>query len=212
MPDTANDMETGRFRFELYGEISNFKWFSGRVMKRLLVVLFIIAGLDATYGQVYNTAKTLRPAKFSIGIAPIYFADQGNFGLYLNGGVGISKKMDLSIKWRLHNHTNYFGGDFEFLLLGGFPSLSLALGMHAYNKLGIDGTMNLTFPIGKVASIYGALDADVEFNDGSAQFPVWGVIGFEAILRRHLSLILELDIRINRPAENMFGIGLNVFI
>ena len=50
----------------------------------------------------------------------------------------------------------------------------------------------------------------MEFNDGSAQFPVWGVIGFEAILRRHLSLILELDIRINRPAENMFGIGLNV--
>lgn len=174
----------------------------------------MIAGYEISVGQVLNTGSTLRPGRFSIGIAPILFVDRGNdLGLHLNGGIGITRKLDLTFKFRIRENDNntYFGGDLEFAILKGLPSISISTGMHAYDKLGIDGTFNLTFPIRKIASIYGCLDMDVEFKDDDTYVPVWGVIGFEVVVRRHLGIIMEIDLGITDVAENMLGVGLNVF-
>ncbi|HEX3020405.1 MAG TPA: hypothetical protein VHP36_08875 [Chitinispirillaceae bacterium] len=181
-------------------------------MRRIIFIVCLIMGYNATFAQVYNSASTLRPGRFSLGIAPIFFVNNGNdVGLFMHGGIGLARRMDLSLKFRLNNNDTYFGGDLEFAILKGMPTVSLAAGMHSYHDLGIDATFNLTFPIRKIASLYGCLDMDVEFNDKKTYFPVWGVIGFEVIARRHLGILMEIDIGITDPAENMFGIGLCVY-
>ena len=175
----------------------------------LLVVFFSFTNL---FSQVYNSGSTLSPGKFSIGIAPIFFVDEErDVGLYVNAGVGIARRLDFSVKLRVHDQPTYIGGDLEFMILSGMPTISLAAGLHAYNKLGIDGTFNLTIPIRGVASIYGGLDADVEFKDDHTTFPLWGFIGLEVMARRHLGLIVEIDPAISQDAQNIFGIGLAVY-
>lgn len=181
-------------------------------MRKIILIICLLLGYETATAQVHNSAGTLRPGRFSLGVAPIFFVDGGSdVGLFLHGGIGITRSMDLSLKFRLNNHDTYFGGDLEFALLKGMPSVSLAAGMHAYNDLGIDMTFNLSFPIRKIASLYGCLDMDVEFNKHDTYFPLWGVIGFEVMARRHLGILMEIDIGITRWAYNMFGIGLCVY-
>ncbi len=181
-------------------------------MRKKFLFVCVLLGFQIASAQVHNSAGTLRPGRFSLGIAPIFFVDRGSdVGLFLHGGVGIARNMDLSLKFRLNNNDTYFGGDLEFALLKGMPTLSLAAGMHAYNKMGIDVTFNLTFPIRKIASLYGCLDLDVEFNDHDTNLPLWGVIGFEVMARRQLGILMEIDIGITERAPNMFGIGLCVY-
>jgi hypothetical protein len=182
------------------------------MMKRLTSMIIICFVFSIGFAQVFNSASTLRPARFSLGIAPIFYIDEGrDVGLYANAGVGITQRLDFSVKLGIHDHPTYIGGDIECVILSGLPTISLAFGMHAYNKLGIDGTFNLTIPIRQVASIYGGLDVDVEFHDDETTFPLWGFIGLEVMVRKHLGLIIEIDPAITYPAWNMFGLGLAVY-
>lgn len=181
-------------------------------MRKIILFICVLTGLQTASAQVHNSAGTLRPGRFSIGMAPIIFVDGGfDLGLFLHGGIGITRKMDLSLKFRLNNNDIYFGGDLEFALLKGMPSLSLATGMHAHDKVGIDMNLNLTFPIRRIVSFYGCLDMDVEFKDHDTYVPLWGVIGFEVMARRQLGILMEIDIGITDPAPTMFGIGLCVY-
>lgn len=181
-------------------------------LRKVVLFFCVLISCQIASAQVYNSAGTLRPGRFSLGVAPIFFVDRGDdIGLFLHGGVGITRSMDLSLKFRLNNNDTYFGGDLEFALLKGIPTISLAAGMHAYDKMGIDMNFNLTFPIRRIASLYGCLDLDVEFNDHDIYFPLWGVIGFEVMARRHLGILMEIDIGITERAPNMFGIGLCVY-
>jgi hypothetical protein len=182
------------------------------MMKRLTSMMILCLASSIGFAQVFNSGSTLSPGKFSLGLAPIFYIDEGSdVGLYANAGVGITQRLDFSVKLGIHDHPTYIGGDIECVILSGLPTISLALGMHAYNKLGIDGTFNLTIPIRHVASIYGGLDVDVEFRDGETTFPLWGFLGLEVMVRKHLGLIIEIDPAITDPAWNMFGLGLAVY-
>lgn len=181
-------------------------------MRKIILFICVLISFQIASAQVHNSAGTLRPGRFSLGIAPIFFVDRGNdIGLFLHGGIGITRNMDLSLKFRLNDNDTYFGGDLEFALLKGMPSLSLATGMHAHDKVGIDMNLNLTFPIRRIVSFYGCLDMDVEFKDHDTYVPLWGVIGFEVMARRQLGILMEIDIGITDPAPTMFGIGLCVY-
>lgn len=178
-----------------------------------LIKIALAIGLLATLtsAQVCNSASTLKPGRFSLGIAPVlHVGHGGDMGLFINGGVGLTKSVDLSLKMVLDNE-NYFGGDFEFVILGGMPTISLAAGVHKAGVVGLDGTFNITFPIRKVLSIYGGLDADVNFYDHGTGFPLWGFIGFQAMVRRSLALFMEIDIGVNDHAQDMLVLGMNVF-
>jgi hypothetical protein len=145
-------------------------------------------------------------------LVPVFYIDQGSdVGLYTAAGLGISRQLDFSVKACFHDKPVFVGGDIEYMILSGFPTISIALGMHKYNKLGLDGTFNLTFPIRQVASIYGGLDVDVEFRDHTTTVPLWGFVGLEVIVRKHLGIIVEIDPSITDPAWNMFGLGLAVY-
>jgi hypothetical protein len=183
-------------------------------MRKSCIILLVTAVISSNlYSQVYNSGSTLSPGKFSIGIAPVIFVDHHNdVGLYATAGFGITRSVDFSMKLRAHHEPVYIGGDLEFVILSGMPTISLTAGMHAYNKLGLDGTFNLTFPIHHVASLYGGLDVDVEFHDDHTHLPLWGFVGLEITTRRHLAFIIEIDPSLNRYAYNMFCAGIVVYI
>lgn len=181
-------------------------------MRKMVITFCVLLGYITAFGQVCNTANTLRGGRFSLGIAPVIYVSSGNdVGLYVNGGIGITRQVDLSLKLLFNNHSTYFGGDFEFVVLGGIPTISLAVGMHARDNPGLDGTFNLAIPIRKVVALYCGLDSDIEFYDGGTEFPLWGFIGFQVMVRRSLGLFMEIDIGVTDPAPDMFVLGMNVF-
>jgi hypothetical protein len=183
-------------------------------MRKIMAAGFIVICLQASiFAQVLNTASTLRPGSFSLSIAPVIYVDRGNdLGLFLSGGFGIARDIDLALKLNLENGgRNYFGGDVEFSILRGMPSISLALGAHAYRQVGLDGTLNITFPIHRTVALFSGLDFDAEFHDHGQDFPLWVPVGLEVMLRSSLSLIMEIDIAATEPATNIFALGMSIF-
>jgi hypothetical protein len=179
-------------------------------MKRFGTLLLALSLGSAVTAQVFNTAGVLRPGQFSLGIAPLLFVEQDNdLGLYLTGGVGIVRGMDLALKIRLNGET-YIGGDVEWLLLNDMPRISLSGGMHSNHGVGLDATFNITFPM-RSASIYSGLDLDINFFHNDTHIPLWVPIGLEVTARRSLGILMEIDIGVNDPAYNMFGIGLAIY-
>jgi hypothetical protein len=177
--------------------------------KRICLLCWTL--FQVSSAQVLNTATTLGPGKFSLGIAPVIFVEHDNdLGLYVNAGLGVAPSVDLGFKLRFDGNRSYVGGDVEFIVLGGRPSISLATGVHAHHEAGIDGTFNLTFPLGRVAALYGGLDADMDFYRDDIVFPCWGVFGFQVSIRRSLAVLMEVDIGLNEPAYSMLDFGLNV--
>jgi hypothetical protein len=55
------------------------------------------------------------------------------------------------------------------------------------------------------------LDFDAEFYDHGQYFPLWVPVGLEVMLRRSLSLIMEIDIAATEPATNIFALGMCIF-
>ena len=181
-------------------------------MKRFLIcsipVLFMI--LNA---QVFNTAQTLRPGNFNLGLEPTIYDYEGNneTSLFVHGGYGISRGMDLGIKLGLGMDNTYFGADLEWMLRTISPYLSISAGAHIFNDVGIDGTLNITFPLSKQVWLYTGLDMDVVFADDETFIPLWLPVGIEVGLRKNMTLILEIEVGLNTEAYNIFGGGINFY-
>lgn len=183
-------------------------------MRKAMITGFLIVCLQACiFAQVLNTASILRPGSFSLSIAPLIYVDRGNdLGLFLSGGFGVTRGIDIALKLKVENEgRNYIGGDVEFTLLRDMPLISLALGAHAYRQVGLDGTLNITFPIRRTISLFSGVDFDAEFHNNGQNFPLWVPVGLEVMLRRSLSLIMEIDIAAMEPAANIFALGMNIF-
>jgi hypothetical protein len=180
--------------------------------KTMYAGLFLVLFHVFADAQVLNTGTTLDPGSFSLSIAPVIFVEgHKKVGLFLGGGIGIARNADLGLKLRLFNdQRTYFGGDVEFALLSGMPSISLSVGAHAYHEVGLDGTLNITFPVHGSVSLYSGLDFDAEFYDGEQDFLLWVPVGIEVMTRRSLSMIMEIDIDAI-DAWSMFALGLNIF-
>jgi hypothetical protein len=183
-------------------------------MRKAAIVGVLVVTIQATlFAQVLNTASVLRSGLFSVSFAPVWHVEHDNrLGLDIGAGVGIGHGADLAFKMMLENGgNNYFGGNVEFVLLQDVPVISLALGAHAYNDVGLDGTFNITFPIRQAVALYSGIDMDAEFHDGGQDFPLWVPVGLQVMLRRSLAIIMEIDIGAIEPADNRFALGMNVF-
>lgn len=183
-------------------------------MRKVLAAGFLAVCLQVSiFAQVLNTGSILKTGSFSLTVAPVLYVDRGNdLGLFLSGGYGVARGVDIALKLNLENGgRNYFGGDVEFAILRGMPSISLAIGAHAYRQVGLDGTFNITFPVNRTVALYSGLDLDAEFHDHGQDFPLWVPVGLEVMLRRSLSLIMEIDIAATEPATNIFALGLGIF-
>jgi hypothetical protein len=174
-------------------------------MKKVFITLAIIVLPLFSYSQVFNTASTLKPGKFSIGLNPVVFEE--NFGLFIHGGLGIVPGIDLAMHYGFIDTENYFGADLEWRLLSGKPALSLITGAHKYYDTGLDLGLNLSFPIASKFQLYTGLDMDLNFGHGRNYSQVWFPIGVEIPLKSKMSFMFEAEMPLNDYAYSIFGGG-----
>ena len=180
-------------------------------MKKTLILsaLLLVTLLNA---QVFNTAQTLRTGKFSLGLEPaIYDIGDNDVSFFIHGGYGINRGLDLGIKLGLGAmDETYFSADLEWMLRGLSPYISVSTGAHILNDVGIDGTLNITFPLSRQVWLYTGLDLDIIFADDTV-IPLWIPVGLEVGIRRNMNLILEVEAGLNDEAYNIFGGGINFY-
>jgi hypothetical protein len=185
---------------------------------RKLIVSSVIASVlllsAASHAQVYNTAQKLKMGTFRLCTAPILIVDHSDVraGLYVLGGVGITRIMDLYLHTRIAgNDLANFGVDLQWALIKGTPALSLSTGGHVGPEIGIDGTLDMAFPVGNSVVLYGGLDIDIDFVPDDIMVPAWVFIGPRIQIRRNTTLFMEVDIGL-QDAPSMLGLGFSFYL
>ncbi|MEW6516129.1 MAG: hypothetical protein AB1439_04405 [candidate division FCPU426 bacterium] len=174
----------------------------------LLVMVFLLGGASAARADVFGTAGILRPGGFALGIEPSLTFNPSDFTLYLHGGVGLTRGIDLDLKLGLGSEI-YFGGDVEFSLIpdtSRTPGLSFTAGAHGANNFGLDAILLLSNRF-STFSLYGALDADIEFVDngtGGSEvlLPLYFDLGVAIPVSRAFEVLLEGNIAITNVAAS----------
>lgn len=166
-------------------------------MKRILFVFICLLITATTFGQVFNTASTMKKGKLSLGLNPAYYND--NLGLFVHGNAGIISGIDLSIKYGLLDGSDYFGTDLEWGLIQKKLSVSLTTGVHYINDIGLDVSLNISTALKRDVHFYSGIDTDLELaND--IDMLLWIPIGVDLRIKSKLSFILEAEIPVNDPA------------
>jgi hypothetical protein len=186
-------------------------------MRRLIVssvIACILLLSVASHAQVYNTAQKLKSGTFRLCIAPLLVTQGGNIdpGLYVLGGVGVTSIMDLYLTSRIASDRSNFGVDIQWALVKGTPALSLSTGGHVGTGIGIDGTLDLAFPVGNTVVFYGGLDMDVDFDLNEITVPVWVFLGPRIQIRKNTTLFLEVDIGVTNVSPSILGLGLSFYL
>ncbi|MFC1501961.1 hypothetical protein ACFL6A_00945 [bacterium] len=183
-------------------------------MKKLAFVLMLVIIPIQLSAQVFGTGQTLKPGRMSLGVNPAAYLNTNNndFYLFLHGGIGMSRRMDLGIKVGVLGDVTYFGADLEWCLSRRSPHISISVGAHHYNEFGLDGILNFTFPLGRRMSIYTGLDLDVNFINGNTTAPFWLFIGSDISIARRIGFLIEAEIGINASAYNIISGGFNFYL
>ncbi len=182
--------------------------------KILFLSIFTVLSVSLS-AQVFNTSSTLKRKQFSAGFEPgFYITGDADFNLFLHGGIGLTKGIDLGLKLGvLSGYDTYIGGDVEFNLGRRF---SLSAGAHSFGGFGLDATGLFTFPIRGVANLYTGLDVDMNFydngedNGNDVDFPLWLPIGIEIPMGNRMSFLFESEICLTDNFHYLGG-GLNFF-
>ncbi len=180
-------------------------------MKKLLtLVLLCLVMALTTQAQIFNTSSTLKQGRFSAGFEPgIYAGGNADFTLFLHGGAGLTKGIDLGLKLGVLTSNVYFGGDVEFCFSRFF---SLSVGAHNFGNFGLDFTGLVTLPIRNVAKFYTGLDTDIIFTDPDTKIPLWIPLGVEIPLRSNMYFYFETEINVSEYGSHFIGGGLNFII
>jgi hypothetical protein len=187
-------------------------------MRKLIVSTVIALGLllpTASHAQVYNTAQKMKNGVFRFCIAPLILVENGDAdpGMYLLGGVGLTRTLDLYLSTRVANRDrSNFGVGLQWAIVKGIPALSLTTGGHVGPDIGIDGTFDLSFSLGNSVVLYGGLDMDVDFHDNGTVVPAWIFIGPKVQIRRNTTLYLEIDIGMTEATPSILGLGLGFYL
>ncbi len=179
-------------------------------MKKLFFILITLFISTTTFSQVYNDAKTLSTKTISLGVTPVIQSNNGGFALFADAGIGFGgADLDFIVGF---GEPNYFGANIEFMLLRRSPYLSVAVGGHTQGGVvGLDGTLNLSFPITRNVGLYGGIDADMNFYSGSTTMPAWFFVGTNIALQRNIEFMIEVAPAITN-ANSIFGLGLKVYL
>lgn len=173
-----------------------------KILLTLTTCLFTVYFLNA---QVFNTAETLKPLKFSVGIAPIYYNE--NFGLLLMGEAGIKQDIDFNLRYAVLEYDDYFGADLEWKLLNRNSfALSLTTGCHVYYDFGLDASGNISFQLKDDIAFYTGMDIDLNFGD-DLYVPLWIPVGVEIKLNKTIAFLFEAELPLSRPANAIIDGG-----
>ncbi len=193
-------------------------------MKKLIDIIGLIRIPLLSISQVFNTASLLKPGDFSFGAEPVIIQD--NLGFFGHIGVGLVRGIDLGLKagFLEGTHPAYLGADLEWRLKSARPSISITTGAHKnqFGHFGLDGSLNISFAIRKVAYPYFGFDSDVNFHSGHYDYYghyyddtnilMWIPVGVEIYLRRSISLILEAEIPIEASTYYVLGGGFTFYL
>jgi hypothetical protein len=177
------------------------------IRKILFTLTICLLSADFLNAQVFNTAETLKPLNFSVGIAPIYYNE--NFGLLLMGEAGIKQDIDFNLRYAILEYEDYFGADLEWKLLNRNSfDLSLTTGCHVYYDFGLDASGNISFRIRDDVALYSGLDIDLNFGN-DLYVPLWIPVGVEINLSRSIAFLFEAELPLSRPANAIIDGGLS---
>jgi hypothetical protein len=186
---------------------------------RKVIVSSVIASVFllsvTSHAQVYNTAQKLKSGTFRLCVAPLLIDDHSdiNAGLYVLGGVGVTRIMDIYLHTRVAgDDLANFGADLQWALIKGSPSLSLSTGAHVGPDIGIDGTLDMAFPVGNSVVLYCGLDVDIDFAQDVILAPAWVFIGPRVQIRRNTTLFMEVDIGMTRDTPSILGLGFSFYL
>ncbi|MCD4812235.1 hypothetical protein K8S19_00860 [bacterium] len=185
-------------------------------MKRyisFLTVLMLTCSLSQTLSaSVFGTAGTLRPGHLSLGLEPQIFFSPSTFMFWLHGGIGLTRSIDMDLKLGMGNNT-VFGADVEFMLVPDTRrtlGVSFATGVHGSSNLGLDATLLISNNF-RTFTLYGALDADIEFveinNENEIWLPMYATIGVAIPFARRAEFLLEGNIAVTDSASSNLAGG-----
>jgi hypothetical protein len=178
-------------------------------MKKIILFITALLFTTSSFSQVFNTGQTLKPKSFSAGFEPALLLNGSTeFILFVHGGYGLKKGIDFGVSIGVLGPNNYIGADVEFGLA---RWTSFAFGAHHFGSFGLDGTLNVTFPIRKDVRVFSGADLDINFNDDKTRFLLWLPVGVEVGLRKNMSFIFEASIGLTDPAYHLIGGGLNFY-
>lgn len=189
-------------------------------MKKPIFFVTIMLISIMSFGQLFSTGQTMKRKKFSLGVEPsILINGDTDFMLFMHGGYGLKKGIDLGLKFGFLGNDEYIGGDVEFMLGRYF---SFAGGAHHFGAFGVDACLLGTYPIRSDVRISSGFDLDVNFvdkydNNGDedgkeAQFLGWIPISLEIGLRKNMAFIFEAEINVTDHGYHFIGGGLNFYI
>jgi len=176
-------------------------------MIRKIIISFIVSTCSVYLlnAQVFNTAETLEPLKFSAGFAPIYYNE--NLGLLLMGEVGIKQDIDFSIRYAVLEYEDYFGADLEWKLLNRNSfNLSLTTGCHVYYDFGLDVSGNFSYRIKQDIALYTGMDIDLDFGS-DLYVPFWIPLGVEIRLNKTIAFLFEAELPVSNHANAIIDGG-----
>ncbi len=161
-------------------------------MKKLFIISLIAFSCNLINAQVFGTAEVLSKNKGNFGILPTIYEYNGNSDmiLFLQGGYGLSKGIDLGLKLGVLSEETYFGMDVEFAIR---KNLSLSGGCHINDVLGLDFTGLYTFNLNNYAKLTSGLDIDI-MTENDHTIAMWLPLNLEVDIKKNLVFIFEADI------------------
>lgn len=175
--------------------------------KQILILLFTFA-ITSAFGQVFNSAGTLKKGTFAVGAEPVIYPESNDFQLFLYGGYGLKSGIDMNLKLGVGN-TNYYGIDAEWALK---KNISAAFGFHHFGDAGLDGTILFNIPITSGSKFYAGLDMDLVFAQDQVRIPLWVPLGVEINVKNTMSFIFEFELAATSDAYHILGGGLMFYL
>lgn len=182
-------------------------------MKKLIFLIALFTLTASLQAQLFNTGRLLKQGTVSLGINPAIYSigNSRNTVINIHGGYGLSRFVDVAIRYIVQDGSDYIGADFEWLIRKGYRmDVSLVTGAHVQDDMGLDGTLCISFPVTDYATLFTGVDVDLEL-ESDIQHYTWLPIGVEVDWRNRVSIILEGDLPMSEWAWNILGGGVIVY-
>ena len=163
---------------------------------------------DFAAAQVFNTSNSLQRGSFAISASPVVQMKDGSnvLAMYVYGSYGIGRGIDLHVKTGFFEGDNYVGGNLEWTIRRTSPFISLSAGAQYVTDPGVDGTLNLTFPMQNGFEIYLGLDTDLILDD-DPDLPAWVFLGGAYNLINQVDIMAEFNYGIFEIAPHILAAG-----
>jgi hypothetical protein len=176
-------------------------------MKTFVFLAIIL--ISTAQSQVMNDAQVLLGGRTGVHISAI--RSQGVEDPAVGLSVGIIRGLDLELAAGRSSRSTFVSINAEFALRYK-PNISLSIGGHtASNSSGVDATLNISFPVAKLFSIYTGVDGEMNSVNGSSVVPVWYFAGLNAFVTRGLEIFIESDLAVSSVSSNIFSGGMRVY-